>query len=81
MLISTYPHYDLVIVLISKEQYLQLTTSVCLKHINLTYQSEVTCSCYEHALQRQSTPLLWVLLFKEQRYLVSSLFTVDQLTF
>lgn len=81
MLTSTYPHYDLVIVLISKEQYLQLTTSVCLKPVNFVYQSEVTCSCYECALQCQSTPLLWVLLFKKHRYLVSSLFTVDQLTF
>ena len=45
MLTSTYPHYDLVIVFISKEQYLQLTTSVCLKHVKLVYQSEVTCSC------------------------------------
>lgn len=46
MLTSTQLHYDLV-VLISKEQYLQLSTSVYLKHINPMYQSEITCSYYE----------------------------------
>lgn len=92
MVTSTYPPYDLVIVLISQEQHIQLSTSVYLKHVNPCSRAKLhiftvnpwQCDlCFPVSIDSSVVGAVFrflVFFLKEHRYLVFPLFAIDKLT-